>query len=77
MGKCFCVEGEEELRQKGVKCLLCKRLARIKEGQKTNVMGESMITKSQASQLTELLHLPESSIEDMAVIDEVGLFFVA
>jgi transposase len=35
-----------------------------------------MITKSQASQLTELLHLPEATVEDMAIIDGVGLFLV-
>jgi transposase len=35
-----------------------------------------MITKSQASQLTELLHLPEATVEDMASIDGVGLFLV-
>ena len=35
-----------------------------------------MITKSQSSQLTELLHLPEGRVEDMAVIDGVGLFFI-
>lgn len=35
-----------------------------------------MITKSQASQLTELLGLPETEVEDMTVIDGVGLFFV-
>jgi transposase len=35
-----------------------------------------MITKSQASQLTELLRLPEATVEDMAVVDGVGLFFV-
>jgi transposase len=35
-----------------------------------------MITKSQASQLTELLGLPEAIVKDMTVIDGVGLFFV-
>jgi len=35
-----------------------------------------MITKSQASQLTDLLRLPEATVEDMTVIDGVGLFFV-
>ena len=35
-----------------------------------------MITKSQASQLTELLRLPEATVEDMTVVDGVGLFFV-
>ena len=35
-----------------------------------------MITKSQASQLTELLRLAEAEVEDMTVIDGVGLFFV-
>jgi transposase len=35
-----------------------------------------MITKSQASQLTELLRLPEATVEDMAIVDGVGLFFV-
>ncbi len=35
-----------------------------------------MITKSQASQLTELLRLPEATVEDMAVVDGFGLFFV-
>ena len=36
----------------------------------------AMITKSQASQLTELLGLPETSVEDMAVVDGFGLCFV-
>jgi transposase len=35
-----------------------------------------MITKSQASQLTELLGLPEAEVDDMAVVDGVGLIFV-
>jgi transposase len=35
-----------------------------------------MITKSQASQLTELLRLPEATVEDMTVVDGVGLLFV-
>ncbi|MGF1520561.1 MAG: transposase family protein, partial [Nodosilinea sp.] len=35
-----------------------------------------MITKSQASQLTELLGLPEAAVDDMTVVDGVGLFFV-
>jgi len=33
-----------------------------------------MITKSQASQLTELLGLPEAEVDDMTVVDGVGLF---
>ena len=36
----------------------------------------AMITKSQASQLTELLGLPETEVDDMTVIDGVGLFLV-
>ena len=35
-----------------------------------------MITKSQASQLTELLRLPEAEVDDMTVIEGIGLFFV-
>ena len=35
-----------------------------------------MITKSQASQLTELLRLPEATVEDMTAVDGLGLFFV-
>jgi transposase len=35
-----------------------------------------MITKSQASQLTVLLRLPETTVEDMAGVDGVGLVFV-
>ena len=35
-----------------------------------------MITKSQASQLTELLGLPAAEVDDMTVVDGVGLFFV-
>jgi len=35
-----------------------------------------MITKSQASQLTELLGLPEAEVDDMTVVDGVGLFLV-
>jgi len=35
-----------------------------------------MITKSQASQLTELLGLPEVDVDDRTVVDGVGLFFV-
>lgn len=35
-----------------------------------------MITKSQASQLTELLGLPEAEVEDITVVEGVGLFFV-
>lgn len=36
----------------------------------------TMITKSQANQLTELLGLPEAEVDDMTVIDGVGLFLV-
>lgn len=35
-----------------------------------------MITKSQANQLTELLGLPDATVEDMTSVDGVGLFFV-
>ena len=35
-----------------------------------------MITKCQAQQLTELLGLPEATVEDMTSVDGVGLFFV-
>jgi transposase len=35
-----------------------------------------MITKSQASQLTELLGLAEADVDDMTVVDGVGLIFV-
>jgi len=36
----------------------------------------AMITKSQANQLTELLGLPEVEVDDMTVVDGVGLLFV-
>jgi len=35
-----------------------------------------MLLQSQASQLTELLGLPEAKVEDMTIIDGVGVFFV-
>lgn len=35
-----------------------------------------MITKSEAHQLTELLGLPEARVEDMTLVEGVGLFFV-
>ena len=35
-----------------------------------------MITKSQANQLTELLGLPEATVEDMTSVEGVGLFLV-
>ena len=35
-----------------------------------------MLLQSQARQLTELLGLPEAKVEDMTIVDGVGLFFV-
>ena len=35
-----------------------------------------MITKFQANQLTELLGLPEAKVEDMSLVEGIGLFFI-